>query len=66
MRSKIKVIKEVTDIFPEYKPKVGKVYNADFYPANHKKIGNRNNESCVIEIKDKRILLKKGEFEVVE
>lgn len=58
---KIRVIKEVIDIFPEYIPKVGMVYDAIY--RNPRRIMT---EFCVIDVLDKRIVLRRGEFEIVE
>lgn len=66
MKCRIRVIKEVLELWPECRPEVGKVYDADYYPPNHQKYGSRQNETCVVDIKDKRIVLRKGEFEIVE
>lgn len=67
MKCQIKVIKQVVDIFPKFQPKVGDIYDADYVPATHRSKGDVNNkaEFCVINVFDKKIALRKGEFEIV-
>ena len=66
---KIKVIKEVTDIFPKYRPQVGQVYDAVVSPgynaSGRKSRWSGKAEFCVIDVLDKRIALRKGEYEIV-
>lgn len=57
---KIKVTKEVLNIFEPYRPELGKVYDAE-YGKPRKEM----REFCILDIKDKRIILRKGEFEIV-
>jgi hypothetical protein len=65
---KVKVIREALDIFPEYRPKVGTVYDAEYSPGRW--IPRKNYagkaEFAVVNILDKRIVLRKGEFEIVK
>lgn len=70
MQCKIKVIEDVTAIFPEYKPTVGKIYDAEYTPRHKQKYGDKsggagNAEFCVVGILGKRIVLRSGEFEIV-
>lgn len=65
MKRKIRVIKEVKDIYPKYKPKVGSIYDADYSPAR-KQCGEGKGEFCVLDILDKKIILRSKEFELVE
>ena len=60
-KCKVKVIKNILDLFPECRPEVGKVYDADYVPGTGKA-----NDVAVIDLADKKILLRKGEFETVE
>lgn len=64
--AKVRVIKEATDIFPQYQPKVGKVYEAKYIPRSRKAWGDGTGEFCVINILDKRIILRSKEFELLE
>lgn len=69
MKCQIKVIKEVLDIFQKYQPKVGKIYDAELSPQAVKRFDNRwgsgKMEFCVINVLDKKIVLRKGEYEIV-
>jgi hypothetical protein len=66
---KIKVTKEILDIFPKYRPQVGQVYEAVVSPGKLKRVGADSHhgkaEFCVIDVLDKRIALRKGEYEIV-
>ena len=66
---KIKVIKEVTDIFPKYRPLVGQVYDAVVSPRTQKRVGKDTSqgksEFCIVEVLDKKIALRKGEYEII-
>ena len=65
MKCKIKVAKEVTDIFEKYRPKVGDIYNAELSPqVKSKKMGAKA-EFCVVDILGKKIVLRTGEYEIV-
>lgn len=59
----IRVIKEPTGVLPELMPEVGRVYRAT------KSVRGPNTqqfaEFCWIEIKGKKIILRKGEYEIV-
>lgn len=65
----IKVTKFVEDIFPEYRPTVGAIYEADYTPRatmrGHWKGYSGNREFCIINVRDKRIILRSGEFEII-
>jgi hypothetical protein len=62
MKCKIRVTKEILDLWPECRPEVGNVYDARYYPAVHTKCGNRNRAACVINVSGKHIILREGEF----
>ena len=59
-KCKIKVLREVLDIFPKYQPIVGKVYDAEYRPGTR-----HGKQTCIISVLDKRIILRGNEFEVV-
>lgn len=63
MNCKIRIIKEATGLYPQYKPKVGKVYDAEYIEPyyNYQKGG----PICVIRMAGKRIIIRKDEFEIV-
>lgn len=69
MKCQIKVIKELLEIFPEYQPKVGQIYDAELSPQAGKRFdntwGSGKMEFCVITVLDKKIVLRKGEYEIV-
>ena len=63
MICKVKIIKELEGVFPEYQPKVGETYLAE-YIAPYKSYQTFH-PICIIEISDKRIIVRKDEFELV-
>lgn len=59
----IRVIKEPTGVLPELMPEVGAVYRAT---KSVRRPGNQQYpEFCWIEMKGKKIVLRKGEYEIV-
>jgi hypothetical protein len=62
MNCKIRITKEIEGLYPQYQPKVGKVYPAEYIEPFSKSQGSA---ICVVNILDKRIILRKGEFEIV-
>lgn len=64
---KIRVIKPLTDVYQKYQPEVGKVYDAEYYPGKRKRTKEDNGCApfCIINIQDKRIVVRKHEFEIV-
>lgn len=68
-RVKIRVVKDVTDIFPEYRPEVGKVYEAKYVPRTRRKYNDRccvgAGEFCMVNMLDKKIVLRSGEYEIL-
>ena len=66
---KIRVTKFVEDIFDEYRPAVGDVYKAQYTPRatmrGHWKCYSGNREFCIIQVLDKKIVLRSGEFEII-
>ena len=57
---KIKVVKEVLSIYAMYRPEVGKIYDAlRGESVRHQK------DFVVLDILDKKIILRKGEYEEV-
>lgn len=59
----IRVIKEPTGVLPELMPEVGAVYRAT---KSVRRPGNQQYpEFCWIEMKGKKLVLRKGEYEVV-
>lgn len=67
---KILVTKAPEGVYPEYQPEVGKIYEAEYVPAKSRTNAcgngwNWHKEFCVVDIKDKRIVLRNGEFAVI-
>lgn len=59
---RIKVVKEVLDIYELYRPEVGKVYDAEHCAlAKYAKSA----EFVILDVLDKKIVLRKGEYEEV-
>lgn len=59
----IRVIKEPTGVLPELMPEVGAVYRAQ---KSVRRPGNQQYpEFCWIEMKGKKLVLRKGEYEIV-
>lgn len=61
MQCKIKVNRHICGLFTEYQPELGKVYDAEYT-----RIGRDKKELAIIDILDKKICLREGEFEIVE
>lgn len=62
----IRVTKAPEGVFPEYWPEIGKVYEAEYVPVKVR--GNSkpyNSPFGIVNIRDKRIILRKDEFEIV-
>ena len=61
---KVRITKYANGVFPEYQPEIGKVYDAKYWEQasdNMKKV----RPVCIIDVKDKRIALRKDEYEIV-
>lgn len=63
MNCKIRITKEIDGLYPQYQPKVGKVYHAEYIEPTY--TYQKGSAICVVNILDKRIILRKGEFEIV-
>lgn len=63
MKCKIRIIKEITGLFPHLRPKVGMVYDAEYKESSWKQ--RKIPPICVINIAGKRIIIRKDEFEIV-
>ena len=60
---KIRIIKDIEGLFPELRPKVGKVYDAEYIESYRSY--QRFPAICIINIAGKRIIIRKDEFEIV-
>ena len=62
-KCRIRIIKDIEGIFPECRPKVGKVYDAEHIDSSR---GYRKYPPvCIVNIAGKRIIVRKDEFEIV-
>lgn len=64
MKCKIRITKDNTDLFPEYKPTLGKIYDAEY--IDQSRSYHRYPPICVVNIAGKRIVIRKDEFEIVQ
>jgi hypothetical protein len=62
---KVRVLKYLDGVFPEYQPVVGKVYDAIYNVKHRYKLDSQRTYICIIDVKDKKICLKPGEYELV-
>lgn len=64
---KIRIIRELNGVFPAYQPVVGKVYDAVFVPPKkHPCKGHYHLGFCVLDIAGKKIVVRPGEYEMIE
>jgi hypothetical protein len=65
---KVRVVKRLEGVFEEYQPVVGGIYEAIFRESMRRG-GNSNHcngSFCIVLIKDKRIIIRESEMEVLE
>lgn len=64
---KIRVLRTLDGVYPEYQPAIGKIYDADYSPRIIGRVGSMGSHApfCVITVCDKRIVLRENEFEIV-
>ena len=60
---KIGIVKEPEGVYPQYQPKVGAVYNAEYVESKNKR--QKIQAVCIVNICNKRIILRKNEYEIV-
>ena len=63
MKCKVKIINEVLGVFPQYQPKVGEIYEAEYIESIYSYYNAP--PICVIDILGKKIIVRKDEFEIV-
>lgn len=61
---KIRITKDIENLYPQYTPKVGKIYDAEYIESTI--TYQKGHDICVINIADKRIIVRDDEFEIVE
>lgn len=66
IRCKVRIIKPLNGVFTEYQPEVGGVYDAIYNEKGSGPKWHNNISICIIDVKDKKICLRKGEYEVWE
>lgn len=66
IRCKVKIIKPLNGVFAEYQPVVGGVYDAIYNNRITSHKWNSHSCTCIIDVKDKKICLRKGEYEILE
>lgn len=64
VKCKIMITKEIDGLFPQYCPKVGKIYNALYVDSSRGR--TKYPPVCIIDMAGKRIIIRKDEFEIVE
>lgn len=63
MKCRIRIIKEICDIFPAFRPKLGNLYDAEYIDSS--KAYKSFPPVCIVNIAGKRIIIRKGEYEIV-
>lgn len=63
MKCKIRITKEIEGLYPQYTPKIGKIYDAEYIESTCKQV--KAPPICVVWISGKRIIIRKDEFEIV-
>ncbi len=66
VKCKVRILCQLPGVYPKYQPTVGEVYEAEYKKAKYYKCGQMNAPVCVITVLDKKICLRKGEYEIVE
>lgn len=61
---KVRVLCPLPGVFAKFQPQVGKIYDAEYSPSDHSP-QHRSATICVINVLDKRIALRKEEYEIV-
>jgi hypothetical protein len=66
IKCKVRILCALPEVYPKYQPKVGEVYEAYYKKTQFRSGGKAYNPVCVIEVLDKKICLRKGEYEILE
>lgn len=66
IKCKVRILCPLSEVYPKYQPTVGEVYEAYYKNAQRRSSGRFYNPVCFIEVLDKKICLRKGEYEIVE
>lgn len=65
---KIRIVKPLEGVYARFQPVVGKIYDAVFVPPKKRTTGKGHDhlEFCVLDIADKKIIVRPGEYEKIE
>lgn len=65
---RVRVTRPPDEVFPECQPEVGGIYDAQYCESVQSKQGRQLSRTpiCIITVKDKKICLRKGEYEILE
>ncbi len=66
IKCKVRILCGLPGVYPLYQPTVGEIYEAYYKKATQRKSGKKYSPVCYIEVLDKKICLRKGEYEIVE
>lgn len=66
VKSKVRILRELSGVYRKYQPKVGEIYDAYYKRETQRKNGKKYAPVCYIEVLDKKICLRKGEYEILE
>lgn len=63
---KVRVLCSLPGVYTLYQPEVGKIYDGHYLPSGRRYNGTQTHSPvCYIDILDKHICLKTGEYEIV-
>ena len=63
---RVRILKPLEGVFAHYQPVVGKVYDAIYNLRYPDKPQCLRSHICIIDIKDKKICLRRDEYELLE
>ncbi len=63
---RVRILKPLNGVFSHYQPVVGGVYDALYNEKSDHKAKLHHTYICVIDVKDKKICLKRDEYEVLK
>lgn len=66
VKCKVRILKPLNGVYRKYQPTVGGVYDAVYKMPNQYNTRRLLSPVCVIDVLDKKICLRKGEYEIVE
>ena len=66
IKCKVRILCHLPGVYTKYQPTVGEIYEAEYKKTEHRRDGRAYSPVCAIKILDKKICLRKGEYEIVE